>query len=370
MRVSYLLRDVCEHTLLTTCSGSEKFFVNFDYSEESLSPARVGIRYNTTNIIVLITDNLTVSDENLGNPVSQTGETTEYPNQIFITEAGDVTIVDVRRLGVKVNVSLSVIQVEVSSGALSGDFCGLCGRLNGELLHSDRTTVADITNNIGIQQFTNSWRAIDMFLRDEPRAICSKNLLVVYLLYTLLLLVHTLDTTVKIADPLFKVPIHIDQTLIDQNPALAEACLCYEVHGRDNSTFNLLSDMCTSVNAHYTSMMNPVAGNIISAIGVTAIDRNGACHEIGASINQCSVTVDGNPLAVGESYNNGGIMVIRYEGRVKIAVPNCGRQDLVLWFICKTVHNAVISEFIIARGVNLQPTSHGLVGKMINLHLN
>ena len=171
----------------------------------------------------------------------------------------------------------------------------------------------------------------------------------------------------KIRDPLFKVPIHIDQALIDANPALAEACLCYEVHGRDNSTFNLLSDRCTSVNARYTSMNNPAAGNIISAIGVTAIDQNGDCHQIEANIDQCSVSVDGSPLAIGAMYSDAGISVMRYEGRVKIAVPNCGRQELVLWFICKTVHNAVTSEFIIARGVNLQPTSHGLVGKMIRL---
>ena len=175
----------------------------------------------------------------------------------------------------------------------------------------------------------------------------------------------------QIGDPLFKVPIHLDQALINMNPALAEACLCYEVHGRDNSTFNLLSDRCTSVNAQYTSMVNPVAGNIISAVGVTAIDRDGACHEIEANIDpQCSVAVDGNRLDIGETFSNAGITVIRYQGRVKIAVPNCGRVELVLWFICKAVHNAVISEFIIARGVTLQPTSHGLVGKMITTKLD
>lgn len=182
----------------------------------------------------------------------------------------------------------------------------------------------------------------------------------------MILTANILGEIVKIRDPLFKIPVHIDQELIDQNPALAEACLCYEVHGRDNTTFNLLSDTCTSVNAHYTSMTNPAAGNIISAIGVTAIDQNGACHEIEANIDQCSVTVDGNLL---DSYKNAGITVIQYQGRVKIAVPNCGKAELVLWFICKTVHNAIISEFIIARGVNLQPTSHGLVGKINKIWL-
>ena len=62
----------------------------------------------------------------------------------------------------------------MSSGALSGDFCGLCGRLNGNLVYSDRTTVADITDIVDVQLFTNSWRAEDVFLRDVPRDICSK----------------------------------------------------------------------------------------------------------------------------------------------------------------------------------------------------
>ena len=105
-------------------------------------------------------------------------------------------------------------------------------------------------------------------------------------------------------DPLFKVPVHIDQALIDQNPALAEACLCYEVHGRDNSTFNLLSDRCTSVNGRYTFTANPVAGNIISAIGVTTVGENNTCNKIEANIDQCSVIINENLLGLGESYND------------------------------------------------------------------
>ena len=174
-RISYLLRDVCEHTVLTTCTGSERFSVNIDYSEESLNLARVGVQYNTTTIIVITDDNgLSLISENLGNNISQSGQTTEYPNQIFITEASNEIIIDIRRLGIRLNVSSSGLQVEVTSGALSGDVCGLCGRLNGELLYSDRTSVADITDRVDVQQFTNSWRADDEFLRDVPRNICSK----------------------------------------------------------------------------------------------------------------------------------------------------------------------------------------------------
>ena len=174
LQLAYLLRDVCEHIVLTTCSGSEIFSLNVDYSEDSLNPARVGVQYNTTTIVIIIDDSLNVITQNLGSPISQIGQTTEYPNQIFITQASNEVIVDIRRIGVRLTVSLSDLQVEVSSGALSGDFCGLCGRLNGELVYSDRTAVADIMDIVDIQQFTDSWRAEDVFLRDVPRAICSK----------------------------------------------------------------------------------------------------------------------------------------------------------------------------------------------------
>ena len=176
LQMAYLLRDVCEHTVLTSCSGSEMFSVNVDYSEESLNLARVGVKYNTTTIVVIIDDILIVNAQNLGSPISQSGQTTEYPDQIFITQTSNEVIVDIRRIGVRLTVSLSNFQVEVSSGALNGDFCGLCGRPNGDLVYSDRTTVADITDIADIQQFTNSWRAEDVFLRDVPRNICSKYL--------------------------------------------------------------------------------------------------------------------------------------------------------------------------------------------------
>ena len=184
-QISYLQRDVCEHTLLTTCSGSARFSVNADYSEESLNLARAGIQYNTTIIVVAINDSgLSLITQNLGGNISESGQITEYPNQIFITLSDDEIVIDVRRVGVRLTVSRSGLEVEVSSGALSGDFCGLCGRLNGELLYSDRTTVADITDRVDVQQFTNSWRADNMFLRDTARNICSKTL-VTYLLCTL-----------------------------------------------------------------------------------------------------------------------------------------------------------------------------------------
>ena len=49
-----------------------------------------------------------------------------------------------------------------------------------------------------------------------------------------------------------------------------EYSLCYEVFGHVNSTFNLVSDTCVSVNARYSRMAVAEQGNIISSIGVRA----------------------------------------------------------------------------------------------------
>ena len=70
-QISYLLQDICEHTVLATCDDSKIFSVNVDFSEESLNLARVGVQYNETIIIVVIGDNvLTVNAQNLDTPIS------------------------------------------------------------------------------------------------------------------------------------------------------------------------------------------------------------------------------------------------------------------------------------------------------------
>ena len=115
-------------------------------------------------------------------------------------------------------------------------------------------------------------------------------------------------------------------------------------------------------------MADPTAGNVVSHIGITAIDQDGMCRRIEASLEGCTATVDETtPVEIRIPYINAGISVIRYENRVRISVPNCrtGKHELVIWFICKTVDSQPvnISEFVIADGVNLRPTSHGLIGK-------
>ena len=71
---------------------------------------------------------------------------------------------------------------KLPSSALKGDFCGLCGRSNGKLVCSDNIIIiANIANDKCIQQFTNSWRAVDMFLHDVACGIYSIRNLVSYI---------------------------------------------------------------------------------------------------------------------------------------------------------------------------------------------
>ena len=156
-----------------------------------------------------------------------------------------------------------------------------------------------------------------------------------------------------IGDPLYEVPVIIDE----ENNTVS---LCYEVHGDPDQHFNLISDTCVSVNALYSSMIDPSNGNIISKIGVLAEDSNGMCQEIEADLNNCTARVNGTVVTM---YNQDGIRVMRRTNRIRISVPNCESTDLVMWVTCEVQGEQSMIKFVVARGFNLRPTSHGLVGK-------
>ena len=156
-----------------------------------------------------------------------------------------------------------------------------------------------------------------------------------------------------IGDPLYEVPVIIDE----ENNTVS---LCYEVHGEPSEYFNLISDTCVSVNALYSSMSDPFNGNIIRKIGVLAEDSNGVCQEIEADLEGCTARVNGT---VETMYNQDGIRVMRRTNRIRISVLNCESTDLVMWVTCEVQGEQSMIKFVVARGFNLRPTSHGLVGK-------
>ena len=144
--------------------------------------------------------------------------------------------------------------------------------------------------------------------------------------------------------------------------------LCFEVHGEANETFNFVSDECVSVNAHYTRVRSHVDINVIDSIGIQVVDKASQCHNISADLNGCRAFVDGVEIAM--SYRMGGISVHKYSTRVRIAVPNCEDDDLVMWVFCRTgtfesgnmTFDASMIHYVISRGLNLAETFHGILG--------
>ena len=148
--------------------------------------------------------------------------------------------------------------------------------------------------------------------------------------------------------------------MYSSNVSLESVSLCFEIHGAVGQVFNLVSDRCVSVNALYSSMINPNDGNIITSVGVKAVDRSGKCVDIVVSLSeQCLPYVDSVQTMY---YDQFGVSVRKRGDKVSVAVPNCENEQLVMWMMCKTIAGQRMLDFSIRRGLNLRPTSHGLLG--------
>ena len=167
-----------------------------------------------------------------------------------------------------------------------------------------------------------------------------------------------------IGDPLLQAPLWI------QNEDVTRS-LCYEVHGRSGAYFNLVSDECVLVNALYTAIGNDL--NVVSEMGIDAVgEGEGACVaiKIRQENDTCrtSVILDGTelPVDVGEETEVHGVNVRqKNKYRVRVSVPNCDQVSLVMWATCEMIDGMAMMRFNISRGVNLRPTSHGLLGERL-----
>ena len=190
-------------------------------------------------------------------------------------------------------------------------------------------------------------------------------------------------------DPLMTVPILTSKQPLQDS---IRTSLCYEIHGEADKIFNLISDKYTVVNAHYAkvNVSSSISGtkaptpnapdlNVVDAIGVRA-RVNHTCYNIRVDLSDCQATVDG--VSITDMYQLDGITVRELNNRVRIVVPNgdTSRSSLVMWIFCMygTTEDQVTSEalyfrmmrFVVVRGLNLAPTSHGLIGKYrIILHM-
>ena len=177
------------------------------------------------------------------------------------------------------------------------------------------------------------------------------------------------DTVV--GDPLFTVPLLIPSEQLEQFN-LTRLSLCYEIHGKTDQWFNLVTDECTTVNARYGEFNEDL--NVIDEIGVRAVNNAGQCVNIRVDVDQCMTEVNGAPLDVMGRCSANGVSVRRYRNRVRISVPNCNDLTLVMWVFCETrtledpVDGSQITgdmiKFVVTRGLNFgNRVAHGLLGK-------
>ena len=153
--------------------------------------------------------------------------------------------------------------------------------------------------------------------------------------------------------------------------------MCYEVQGQSDTFFNLISDNCVSVNAHYVAAEEP-GENVIKAIGVVGTDRASRCHYVIVSVTGngiCEAMVDGEQL-VNNSADMYGLAVKHRNKLVRIDAPNCGLRShhLVMWVHCQKlmVRNVpqTMIKFMINRGLYQRPSAHGLIGKLDTMKYN
>ena len=135
--------------------------------------------------------------------------------------------------------------------------------------------------------------------------------------------------------------------------------LCYEVLGKPDSVFNIVSTHCTSVNALYSSL--DAQRNVITMLGLLAVDNGGVCVRVEVGADDCLPKVGG--VRQSSQYNKNGVSVTWSKGLVNIVVPDCSRGDIVVSASCNTVGSQAILGITLVRQLNYHPGSHGLLGK-------
>ena len=132
--------------------------------------------------------------------------------------------------------------------------------------------------------------------------------------------------------------------------------------------FNLISDSCVSVNAHYVQRMQQItvngvteseALNVIDQIGIRAVDNMGTCVNIAVNVLGCAASVNGMSRL---SYQQAGVRMRRFSNHVRIVVPNCADTNLVMRVFCQNISGIEMIKFVVSRGLNIREVAHGLIG--------
>ena len=143
--------------------------------------------------------------------------------------------------------------------------------------------------------------------------------------------------------------------------------LCYEVYGQPNQYFNLLSDRCVSVNAHYTEHSSRKSRmlHIVDQIAIISSNNIGQCVEIVVELDtKEKLSVHVNGAKVNQEVKNGEVQVLSYNTHASVSVPNCASGEVLTMSVqLKTMLRDVsYLEFQIHGGHTIDASAHGLIG--------
>ena len=174
---SYTYRGSCEHTLVTSCGLSDTFAVNVDFSSTDLSLGRVGVRIGSVQRVIVMED-MTVEATGFGDPVRISDSVEVLNGSVIVSATPTNVIINIADLGITVSVindtinqTKSLVIDLTSYNTNSGKVCGLCGSLNGDLVHSDAVTIVQERTREHLQMFARSWQVNpgEQILRQQTR---------------------------------------------------------------------------------------------------------------------------------------------------------------------------------------------------------
>ena len=165
------------------------------------------------------------------------------------------------------------------------------------------------------------------------------------------------------ADPVYTVPLKVVPGGNTEEFS-AGISLCYEIHGSPNTWFNVISDTCTSVNTLYTEalLMNHT-GHVITHVAILTEDSTGVCTQLEVTLKNNTCLAEFNGESVVNKRTENGIVLMRTRRGFRISLPNCANENVVLWITCERQFESYAMKVTVSRGLNLNPTSHGFIGK-------
>lgn len=138
--------------------------------------------------------------------------------------------------------------------------------------------------------------------------------------------------------------------------------LCFEIHGQNDKYFNLISDSCLSVNAHYSQSNQDPQINIIDEIAILLTDYVG--EKVNISVKkECNVQI--GDTSIEENVNHNGVEIFHQSSSlVSIFSGNhyCGKEGVLMTISCESGDNEGL-QVSVFHGLN--DTAHGLLGEYI-----